>query len=420
MISKALRMATVTIIALFINACQLPTFSSATEFSGNGDDLVKGRLHQAGFSSFNDFVTEVYNTSDPDEKTALVDSFMTWAQTTTGIPYLEDSTRAIFLLRSSTISSAAVAGDFNGWDPTNQDFTRLSDTDLYYRIETFEPSARLDYKLVLDGSQWILDPLNPNTCAGGFGPNSELAMPHYIQPPEIQQHDIPHGTVTSLTFHDAASTAHELQIYLPPGYAVTNDSFPIAYFHDGSEWLDLAYVRNTLDYLIHFQDIQPVIGVFVDPNDRNQDYSYDYAYLNMFSNELVPWIESQYRVKPGPANRATIGVSLGGLTSLLFSVQRPEVFGNCGAFSPAIWFGDIVDQYTSAPEMLTRIYLDSGTYEPSIYQATQSLATLLDERNATYVNKIWPEGHSWGAWRAHLDEALTFFWPVEMTGIAPE
>ncbi|MCF7797481.1 MAG: hypothetical protein K9N36_06890 [Candidatus Marinimicrobia bacterium] len=384
------------------------------------DDLVKGQQQRVGFLSFNDFVTQVYTAETPAEKSALVDSFMTWAQATTGIPYVEDSTRAFFLYRSSSVSNVAVAGDFNGWDPANHDFTQLSGTNLYYRMETFEPTARLDYKFVLDGGQWILDPLNPNTCAGGFGPNSELAMSHYIQPPEIQSYEIPHGSVSQDNFTDSNGATHDIRMYLPPGYTASGDSFPVAFFHDGGEWLDLAYAQNTLDYLIHYQEIQPIIGVFVDPNDRNQDYSYSYAYLDMFCNELVPWIEERYRVKEGPAHRATIGVSLGGLTSLLFSIQRPDVFGNCGAFSPAIWFGDIVNQYASAIEIQTKIYLDSGTYEPAIYQATQSLVELLDDRNVAYVNKIWYEGHSWGAWRAHLDEALTLFWPVEMTGIAPE
>lgn len=416
---KALRNLILPAIILLGN-CQLPTFIGSTEASDSGENLVKFQELQVGFSSFNDFVTQVYNASDPGEKLALVDSFMTWVQGTTGVPYTEDSTRAFFLYRSSSASNVAVAGDFNGWDPANQDFIRLTGTDLFYRAETFEPTARLDYKLVLDGSQWILDPMNPSTCAGGFGPNSELAMPHYIQPPEIESYDIPHGFITEQSFSAADGSTHELRIYLPPGYSVTSDSFPIAYFHDGGEWLDLAYAKNTLDYLIHYQQIQPIIGVFVDPNDRNQDYSYSYDYLNLFCDQLIPWVEGQYRVESGPENRATIGVSLGGLTSLLFCVQRPDVFGKCGAFSPAIWFGDIVEQVEDAAEINTRIYIDRGTYEPSISPATQSMVALLESRGVDYRDRIWHEGHSWGAWRAHLDEALTFFWQVETTGIAPE
>ncbi|MDZ7623881.1 MAG: hypothetical protein U5J96_05460 [Ignavibacteriaceae bacterium] len=54
--------------------------------------------------------------------------------------------------------------------------------------------------LFLNGSNWILDPENPNTCQGGFGPNSELSMPLYVQPWEINYNpNIAHGTVVAKT-----------------------------------------------------------------------------------------------------------------------------------------------------------------------------------------------------------------------------
>ena len=54
---------------------------------------------------------------------------------------------------------------------------------FFYKELSFESTARLDYKFVV-GSSWILDPRNPNKVKGGFGDNSELAMPQFVQPSE--------------------------------------------------------------------------------------------------------------------------------------------------------------------------------------------------------------------------------------------
>jgi len=409
------------LLSISLVSCQQWTQLVEPEKKNNApNDLVKFQEQVVGFTSFNDFIGQVMVAGSTSEKMALVDSFITWAQSTTGIPYLEDTTRAFFLYRSGSTSTLSVAGDFNGWNLENHEFVRLTGTDLFYRMETFEPDARLDYKLVVNNSQWILDPLNPHTCSGGFGPNSELSMPFYLQPVEILSQAIPHGTMINQLFTDSSGVSRAVKVYLPPGYSTNTDSFPVAYFHDGSEWVTLGSAGNVLDYLIYNQLIQPIVAVFVDPTNRNQEYSYDQNFLNMFCDQLIPWVEAQYRITQSPATRATIGVSLGGLTSFYFCIQRPDLFGNCGAFSPAIWFGDIIQQYQNVPQIETTIYMDAGTYEPSIYNATASMRATLDSRGVPYTYFTWHEGHSWGAWRAHLDEALKLFFPAQSTGIIEE
>jgi hypothetical protein len=130
-------------------------------------------LTHAGFSqTFTDFVNRVVSAPD-SQRTAIVDSFMT---ATPVFPLLENGTVCHFLYRGTT-SSVTAPGDANGWDPAAFPMTRLSTTNLWYRTDTFPADARLDYKFVLGGSTWILDPRNPYQVSGGFGPNSELRMP---------------------------------------------------------------------------------------------------------------------------------------------------------------------------------------------------------------------------------------------------
>ena len=402
---------------IFITVPSCTTAPETQNFDLNAtDDFSVSRADPELLTGlFNDFITSVYQ-APADEKQVLVDSFLQWADSATGIPYIEDTT-AYFLYINGSNPQVAVAGDFTGWDPMNQNLTNLSGTNLYYAGYQFENDARLDYKLVVDGN-WLLDPLNPSTCSGGYGPNSELSMAAYIQPPEIETYTIPHGSLFSTTFSDTTQgRTRAVKVYTPPGYAEGTQHYRSIYFHDGSEQIDLGFAENVLDFLISQELIPPVIAIFVDPINRMEEYAYDYDFMNMFVNELVPWIDSEYRTMPEAEYRAVAGVSLGGLTSLLFTLRHPDVFGNCGAYSSAIWFGDLIDQYEASPVLPVKIYMDAGTYEPSIYNSSMSLKGILEDEQWNLHWKVWHEGHSWGAWRAHLDDALTHFWPMATSGI---
>jgi hypothetical protein len=223
-------------------------------------------------SQFEQFINYVNSLSDPLAKAAAIDSFMIVARQQ-GILFIEDSTaNFIYLGNPNTVT---VPGDFNGWNINSHSMTNLSQTNFWYISEVFEMNARLDYKFVLNGSNWILDPENPNTILGGFGPNSELAMPEYIQPWEIEFNpNIEHGTIeTTSIFSTHLSATHQLKIYLPPGYNRNSSSpYSAVYFQDGFEYVDIASAVNVFDNLLDSNKTDPLIGVFVKPNNRNTEY----------------------------------------------------------------------------------------------------------------------------------------------------
>jgi hypothetical protein len=142
--------------------------------SMNNSDELLGPLFRA-------FVERV-NSVPNNEKQAIIDSFMNAAPS---FPFIDEN-NIVYYIYQGTTRNVTVPGDANGWNQGAFPMTQLDGTIFWYRQAVFETDARLDYKFVLDGSKWILDPLNPNTVAGGFGPNSELAMPDYVQPPEIE------------------------------------------------------------------------------------------------------------------------------------------------------------------------------------------------------------------------------------------
>ena len=371
-------------------------------------------------SQFEQFIDRANSLSDPSEKTAAVDSFMTYARTI-GIPFIEDST-ANFIYRGS-VSTITVAGDFNGWSTNSWSLKNLAGTNVWYRTEIFEMDARLDYKFVVNGTTWILDPENPNTCTGGYGPNSELAMPEYIQPWEIKYNsNISHGIVITKYFYSVnVSSNFQIRIYLPPGYdSLSSTSYPTVYFQDGSEYISLGAAVNVIDNLLDSGKIQPLVAIFVVPNNRNDEYAglKRDQYRLFFVNELVPYIDSLLNTKKDPKQRLVLGDSFGGNISALISYNHPEIFGLCGLHSAAFWPNNYETYNLIINGPIKDIKWSSiwGTYE-SLYTNMRLFRDFLISNNYELNWLERPEGHSWGLWRATIDFMLEYFFPPEPSSI---
>jgi len=363
---------------------------------------------------FTGFLNHINSLSDPAAKQASIDSFMIVARSQ-GIPLIEQN-YATFIY-NGLATSLTLAGDFNSWSSNSESFSKISGTNFWYKTKSFELNARLDYKFVRNATSWILDPENPHTCNGGFGPNSELSMPAYIQPWEINLNPaIPHGTVETRTLYSTNTlSTYNIRIYLPPGYNPGQPTlYPAAYFQDGFEYIDLASATNVIDNLIDSLKIRKIIGVFVRPNNRNEEYAFSKRspYRLFFVNELVPFIDSLYKTIPQPAARLVLGDSYGGNISALISYNHPEVFGNCGlhsaAFQPNNY--EAYSLIVSGPQKNIRFASVWGTYE-SLYSNMRNFRDALLSKGYDLKWKELPEGHSWGLWRASVDDMLEFFFP---------
>lgn len=374
-------------------------------------------LWQGQAQSFSSWINHLNNIAAPLRQ-AKVDSFFL---SNTQYPLLENDTIAHFLLKG-TYNSVALAGDMNSWQPADA-LLNMGGTDMWYLTKTYPNKARLDYKFVANNN-WMLDPRNPRTVAGGFGPNSELAMPQYVQPWEIEDRPgIPKGQVTSFNLASTAVGAnYQIQVYLPPNYN-SNSSYPVAYFHDGQEYLSLGSARHVLDNLIDSNQIEPLIGVFVRPNNRNDEYAFALKddYTEFFVNELVPWVDAQFSTRQDSSQRATIGASFGGHISAWIVTHHPEVFGKHGQHSGAWWPNNyqvlnLIAQDIHQEQMpMAAVW---GSYEGNLTNMWQLVADSMQWFG--YQNKYfqeYPEGHSWGLWRATLDEILISLFPSQSIGL---
>ncbi|MBI5475432.1 MAG: T9SS type A sorting domain-containing protein [Ignavibacteriales bacterium] len=384
-------------------------------FVAQSQELIStGSWHGTKDSNFQLFINRV-NSAPAQDRTAIVDSFMLAVPS---FPFIEDPV-AHFIYRGN-VTSVNVPGDANGWSSSGYPMIKLSTTDFWYTSQVFESDARLDYKFILNGSSWILDPRNPHIVSGGYGPNSELAMPQYVQPWEIQYRSaIPYGRTEAKTIYsNFRSVNYSVTIYLPPGYDAASESYPTVYFQDGSEYISLGKTVNVIDNLIDSLKIQPVIGVFVTPTNRNEEYAGTTRtqYQQFFAYELVHFIDSVYRTLTSPQYRAVMGDSYGGNISALISYNHPDLFGNCGLHSGAFQsngyeaFNLIVNGVNKKDSI--KYFSVWGTYESPLTQNMRSFRDSLINQGYDFTWQERHEGHSWGLWRATTDLILQSFFPL--------
>jgi len=266
----------------------------------------------------------------------------------------------------------------------------------------------------------MLDPLNPNTVTGGYGPNSELAMPAYVQPWEIKEYTgVAGGSLESFSLNSPELDKNfSIQVYLPPEYDAQNFSYPVVYVHDGHEYISLGNMDNVIDNLLDSNKIDPVIGVFIRPVNREEEYGFDqrFDYAQFIATTLVPYIDDNYSTIRSKEYRLTMGASFGGNISGLIAYNFPEVFGNSGWHSPALWpnDGEVAAMYIAEARDV-KIYFNVGTYE-NLGVDWEVFTAGLSGFEYTYNWDQYHEGHSWGLWRATIDNILEYFFPV---GAAP-
>lgn len=365
---------------------------------------------------FRAFVDRV-NLSLPGSKQAIVDSFVN----ASSVPFIEEN-RLVYYVYQGSANKITIPGDHNEWNTESSMMTRLNGTNLWYYEAEYESDARLDYKFFIDGSIWICDPLNPHQCPSGFGPNSELAMPDYIQPLEVQYHaEYNHGSIEAFTFtSNTLANSRTINVYLPPGYdSKFLTKYPVALFHDGLEYLSIIGAANILDNLIEWNRIKPIICVFVPPvsgGERAAEYATtkSLSFENFIINELMVHIDSTYKILSTPSDRAMIGISYGGLITTQICYHHPESFGLAAPFSPGYrppTGMQVYDAVMNGDTKNIKWYIDWGTYESSIMMDAILLKDALITKGYQVSWNQWHEAHSWGNWRAHLDNALEYFFP---------
>lgn len=158
----------------------------------------------------------------------------------------------------------------------------------------------------------------------------------------------------------------EVLIYLPPSYrSAPGRRYPVLYFLHGTtskpvEWIDGTYagldLRTAMDSLIRKGTIGEFIVVMPDADNALGGAFYVNSSVagrwgDFISKDLVRHIDRRYRTRPGRADRALAGHSMGGFGALVVGLGHPERFGLLYAMSPCCTLAE-------SPAILERRWLE--------------------------------------------------------------
>lgn len=385
------------------------------------------------YQAFKDSLALFSGLTGATERTNRLNAFWNRLKAAKRIPFAVGN-QVAFMYKGAGSSTTAIAGDFNGWSPSGTAWQgkKVINLDLHLIETTFPPDARLDYKWVIGGSNWILDPANPYTQMSGFGDNSELRMPNWqVSPWLVRTPGIATGKLSANIRFTSQKLGYVTQyrVYTPAGYD-SLQSLSVLYVTDGHEYAGdaMGSLIIILDNLIAARLIEPVIVIFLDPrnpdntsqNRRMTEYNLHKPFLDYVCDELVPVIDAAYRTAATASTRGILGTSMGGLNSAYFGAKRHDVFTRIAIQSPAFQANTTVYGLYDTDRMPLKIFLSTGLIGDTQTQAETLLNNYLIPKDYEHQYKPVNEGHSWGNWRALNDDVLLYLFPPKQPVSVPE
>jgi enterochelin esterase family protein len=282
------------------------------------------------------------------------------------------------------------------------------------------------YHFEVDG-QTALDPQSTNYVANALFHNNWLLLPGATAQP-WEQSAVPHGVLhrhiyTSKVVGGLSEGQSEYFVYTPPGYdPKAKKPYPVLYllhgFTDGAEaWTAVGRANLILDNLIAAGKATPMVMVMPLGYGEMSFLASGFAsweseaairgniegFRQALLTEVMPRVESEYRVSREARGRAIAGLSMGGLESLAVGLSHPETFGWVGGFSSALSRVSVQDYFGAIKATPQRrlLWIACGRDEELI-DSNRDFIAWLKQRNIEATAVETPGMHTWMVWRDNL------------------
>ena len=224
-----------------------------------------------------------------------------------------------------------------------------------------------------------------------------------------------------------------LTVYTPYGYENNpKKKYPVLYLLHGAggdeeAWISMGRTAQILDNLIEKGLAEPMIVVMPNGNgnqqaavtlnipqkpqqfDRNALQSLPEAERNRAMNgyvvslceEIVPFIEKNFRVIAKPEARAIAGLSMGGGHTITASTLYPQMFDYICPLSAA---GSATpEQIATLKKAGVKLYFLACGDEDFLFEGSKTLDKTLTEQGLDHIFYVSGGGHVWANWRLYLN-----------------
>lgn len=358
-------------------------------------------------------------------------------------PEISEGSKVTFRLLAPNAEKVQITGDFlptlkvdspmGQVDGPGKADLKKADNGLWeFTSEALAPEL-YSYSFIIDGFTTI-DPNNPFLIRDVASvTNIFIVGGGHADLYKVQE--IPHGTVAR-TWYDSPGLEmkRRITVYTPPGYEKSNEKYPVLYLLHGAggdeeAWISLGRTAQILDNLIAEGKAKPMIVVmpngnviqdaapgegsmgfykpqFMIPGTMNGTYEANF-------NDVVNFVESNYKVKAEKSSRAIAGLSMGGFHTIHISRYYPNTFDYIGAFSAAIVpredatakvYSDIEGTLKKQKDNGYQLYWIGIGKTDFLYDANQEFKEMLNAIDMPYEYVESEGGHIWRNWRVYLSE----------------
>jgi enterochelin esterase-like enzyme len=207
----------------------------------------------------------------------------------------------------------------------------------------------------------------------------------------------------------------EFRIYLPPCYdEKTEQRYPVLYLLHGQTYTDDQWVRigaaTAADELIVSGASAPFFIVF--PDDRYWNLPPGAGFGGRLVEDLIPYVDANYRTLPDRDHRAIGGLSRGAGWALRLGLRHWDLFGSIGLHSLAVlqsdaseirkWLAEI------PPGSPPRIFMDIGDNDPELNMASRVEAQF-NQAGLPHEWHLYGGAHTEEYWSAHVQEYLQWY-----------
>lgn len=282
------------------------------------------------------------------------------------------------------------------------------------------------YSFIADGVR-MMDPLNSLLVPNLLTPANAVHVPGPASLPwEVS--DVPRGEVHHHFYKSAvADDQRDYYVYTPPGYdPAARTTYPVLYLlhgfsDDAGGWTAVGHANVIFDNLIAQGKAKPMIVVMplgygtmemirlgwgaprpAEVRDKNRS-----DFQKALLTEVMPKVESEYRVAKDRSSRAIAGLSMGGSESLSTGLNHLDKFAWIGAFSagglPEPFDKDFPDLDAKANQQIRLLWIACGT-EDRLITANRNLREWLKSKGVEHTDIETPGQHTWMVWRRNLAE----------------
>ena len=282
------------------------------------------------------------------------------------------------------------------------------------------------YNFNVDGVS-VIDPRNPSTSESNGNTWSLVGVSGQEW---MDTQEVPRGAVAEVTYHSTSlDRFRRMHVYTSPGYQKGGGTFPVFYLLHGAgdcddSWTTVGRAGFILDNLIAAGKAKPMIVVMPAGHTgsfgfgggaRRDEFSED------FVNDVMPYIEQNYRVKTDRGSRAIAGLSMGGAQTLNVGIPHLEKFAYLGVYSSGV-FGIIPRPNRPAPEgptyeerhkaILENAELKEGLElfwfatgkDDFLVETSRATVEMFRKNDFDVVYEEGEGGHTWIVWRQYLNE----------------